>query len=216
MYVDNTRNRMLIVFLSVFVTVSLSWNIKQLFYVSYYQRLVSDTEEMLSAVINAPVASMIPILSAVTSTATPTPARPVAPVAEPVKHTEPKRSEVQCLAENIYYEASNQSFAGKLAVAHVTVNRMHNPKYPKTICGVVNQRIDGVCMFSWKCEEPRPIRNQRAWKESQQIAYELLSKDRKDIIDITEGATHFHSVRVRPGWKHKRVARIDDHIFYRQ
>jgi spore germination cell wall hydrolase CwlJ-like protein len=70
-------------------------------------------------------------------------------------------------------------------------------------------------MFSWKCESNKQIRNQNAWKQSQQVAYDLLSKDRKDLIDITEGATHFHNKTVRPGWNLKKVAQIDDHAFYK-
>lgn len=217
MYADNARNRMLIVFLAVFVTASLTWNVKQLFDISYYQKLVSDTQEAITHLIGTPVTSVLPLIVAPVNAVVETVTPQVTPVVyKPAAKPEPKKSEVQCLAENIYYEASNQSLVGKLAVAHVTINRMNSPKYPKTICGVVNQRIDGVCMFSWKCEEHRPIRNQQAWKQSQQIAYDLLTKDRSEIIDITEGSTHFHNARVRPGWRHHRVTRIDDHIFYRQ
>ena len=218
MYADNARNRMLIFFLAVFVTASLSWNVKQVFDITYYQKLVSETQEILSSLIETPMAAVLPLVTPVavqTVAYQPVVAQPSPFVAAPAR-TEPKKSEVQCLAENIYYEAGDQSLVGKVAVGQVTINRMHNPKYPKTICGVVNQKIEGVCMFSWKCEEPKPIRNQRAWKQSQQVAYELLSRDRNDIIDITEGATHFHSARVKPGWRHHRVTRIDDHIFYRQ
>ena len=34
-----------------------------------------------------------------------------------------------CMAQNIYFEAANQSFAGKLAVAHVVINRVNDTKY---------------------------------------------------------------------------------------
>jgi len=217
MFVDNTRNRMLIFFLASFVTVSLSWNVKQLFDITYYQRLVSETQEVIGNLLNAPVSAVLPMVAVshlpVIGSAV---IEPLEVKNTPVDRKEPKKSEVQCLAENIYNEAGNQSLVGKVAVGQVVLNRMNSPKYPKTACGVVNQRIDGVCMFSWKCEEHRPVSNQRAWKESQRVAYELLSRDRSEIIDITEGATHFHSVKVRPGWKHHRVTRIDDHIFYRQ
>ena len=44
-----------------------------------------------------------------------------------------------CLAENIYWEARNQSLEGKLAVAHVTINRVKSNKFPNNVCGVVKQ-----------------------------------------------------------------------------
>ena len=44
-----------------------------------------------------------------------------------------------CLAQNIYFEAGNQPFAGKLAVAHVTLNRVFDLQFPNDICGVVYQ-----------------------------------------------------------------------------
>lgn len=219
MYAYNERNRMLMLItcLTFLVFMSLGWNVKQLFDINNYKNLITETQEILSNLLATPLTHVVPAITPAVATVVPVmPPPQVQPAVYKPERKEPKKSEVQCLAENIYYEAGNQSLVGKVAVAQVTLNRVHSPKYPKTVCGVVNQRIEGVCMFSWKCEEPRPIRNQRAWKESQQIAHELLSRERSDVIDITEGATHFHSVRVKPGWRHQRVTRIDDHIFYRQ
>ena len=44
-----------------------------------------------------------------------------------------------CMAQNIYFESANQSFAGKLAVAHVVINRMEDLQFPNTVCGVIYQ-----------------------------------------------------------------------------
>ena len=41
---------------------------------------------------------------------------------------------LQCMALNIYREAGNEAFEGKVAVAQVTINRVNNPKFPKDIC----------------------------------------------------------------------------------
>jgi spore germination cell wall hydrolase CwlJ-like protein len=37
------------------------------------------------------------------------------------------------------------------------------------------------------------------------------------VVDITEGATHFHADYVRPAWRKTktRTIEIEDHIFYR-
>ena len=41
-----------------------------------------------------------------------------------------------CLAQNIYFESANQSFAGRVAVANVVLNRVEDAQFPDTICGV--------------------------------------------------------------------------------
>ena len=46
----------------------------------------------------------------------------------------------ECLARNIYYEAGGESEEGKVAVAIVTINRVKDGRFDKSICGVVNQR----------------------------------------------------------------------------
>jgi spore germination cell wall hydrolase CwlJ-like protein len=53
-----------------------------------------------------------------------------------------KQSDLECLARNIYYEAASESEEGKVAVGLVTINRSNSGNFPKTICGVVNQRTD--------------------------------------------------------------------------
>ena len=193
MYADNARNRMLSLILAVFMVMSLGFNVKQLFDVRYYQQIASETQDLLQSMVPA---SVIPKLA--------------------VLRTMPvNQEELRCMAENIYYEAATQSLVGKMAVGHVVLNRMASPRYPKTACGVVNQKVGEVCMFSWKCESHKEIRDQKAWKQSQQVAYDLLSRDRKDIVDITEGATHFHAVGLKTDWKLKKVTKIDDHLFYK-
>ncbi len=49
-----------------------------------------------------------------------------------------------CLAKNIYYEAGMESREGMIAVAQVTLNRTEDEKFPKTVCGVVNQKTEVV------------------------------------------------------------------------
>jgi spore germination cell wall hydrolase CwlJ-like protein len=51
-----------------------------------------------------------------------------------------KQSDLECLARNIYYEAGSEPEEGKVAVGLVTINRSNSGEFPRTICGVVNQR----------------------------------------------------------------------------
>ena len=64
--------------------------------------------------------------------------------------------EVECLAQNIYFEAGAEPIAGKIAVATVTLNHVKQG-FAKTICGVVKQKRNGVCQFSWVCQDKRAI-----------------------------------------------------------
>ena len=73
-------------------------------------------------------------------------------------------TEAICLATNIYHEARGESYAGKVAVANVTMNRVTSPKFPNTICDVVYQAQTkenwkgntvpkrNKCQFSWYCD----------------------------------------------------------------
>ena len=142
-------------------------------------------------------------------------------------------ADAECLAKNIYFEAGVESTAGKLAVANVTINRAANKNYPNTICGVVQEGIHYYnaqknehfpvrdrCQFSWYCDglldEPR---EGKTWESAQELAERVLVNHYdKALIDITDGATHYHAnwMEKYPKWsKQKKVmASIDRHIFY--
>ena len=149
-----------------------------------------------------------------------------------VKYT---TADAECLAKNIYFEAGVESTAGKLAVANVTINRAINGNYPNTICGVVQEGIHYYnvkkdkhfpvrdrCQFSWYCDglidEPR---EGRTWESAQELAKKVLVNHYdKVLIDITDGATHYHAnwMEKYPSWSKKKkvMASIDRHIFYRK
>jgi spore germination cell wall hydrolase CwlJ-like protein len=127
---------------------------------------------------------------------------------------------LQCMAENIYYEAATQSYAGKIAVGQVVLNRLKAPGYPNTICGVIYEGSHNEhttqCQFSWTCAPHNGIdKKSLYWEQSLNAAKELLS--RKDMVDITEGATAYHADYVSPKWSKtlQFVTQIDQHIFYR-
>ena len=52
--------------------------------------------------------------------------------------------DVDCLAKNIYYEAGSEPEEGKVAVAMVTINRVRDGRFGKSICSVVDQRTTRV------------------------------------------------------------------------
>jgi spore germination cell wall hydrolase CwlJ-like protein len=123
--------------------------------------------------------------------------------------------QMNCLAENIYYESGSETFEGKMAVAQVTINRTANPNFPKDICGVVYQKNNGTCQFSWTCMAINKNKDQYLWEESQYIAKKALTEPIAHDKIKTQNALYYHANYVNPGWnKQKVVARIGHHIFY--
>lgn len=130
-------------------------------------------------------------------------------------------NEVQCLAENIYYEAASESFEGKLAVAQVTLNRVNSGKFAKTVCGVVKQKdvINGVmvCQFSWFCNQAYSMaRNKYQWEESVLVAKKALTSEVAHDTLHREKAMYYHANYVRPNWNLPKITQIGNHIFYKE
>ena len=142
-----------------------------------------------------------------------------------------RNQEAVCLAKNMYYEARNQGLAGQLAVSLVVMNRVKDDRYPNTICEVVEQgpvreswKKNGVfypirnrCQFSWYCDgksdEPKePTTYGRLLDLSLDLVYDDLQ-----VVDFTEGATHYHADYVFPAWRKSKTKTVEiaDHIFYR-
>ena len=141
------------------------------------------------------------------------------------------RMESYCLAENVYHEARNQPLAGQMAVISVTINRMNDPRFPDTICGVVKEGphrpswkgtgemipVRHRCQFSWYCDgKSDKIRDQETFDDILLLTESIVSGSIQ-LMDITEGATHYHADYVEPSWAKTKTKtiEIEDHIFYR-
>ena len=133
------------------------------------------------------------------------------------------QKEVTCLADNIMFEAGNEPEEGQMAVALVTMNRVKSGNYADSVCGVVKQKANGTCQFSWWCEDkPRTASITRKLTNAQSSMYNYIRdlavfvylNDEK-IKDITHGATYYHADYVNPKWRHlKKTVKIGRHIFY--
>ncbi|WP_354002445.1 cell wall hydrolase [Pseudogemmobacter faecipullorum] len=122
----------------------------------------------------------------------------------------------ECLTEAIYFEARGESLKGQFAVAEVILNRVDSGLYPRTVCGVVNQRGGGACQFSYSC-------NGNSTKMRDRYAREIAGRIADVMLDgaergLTNGATHFHTHAVNPSWSRRfaRTTVIGAHNFYRQ
>lgn len=124
------------------------------------------------------------------------------------------QNQLMCMARNIYFEAGSESFEGKLAVAQVTMNRSRHPAFPKNICDVVYQKINGIYQFSWVGDALKEVRNKYAWEESLIVARKALTEHKVHDILYKTRAMYFHNHTVDPGWNLKRIAKIGNHTFY--
>jgi spore germination cell wall hydrolase CwlJ-like protein len=131
---------------------------------------------------------------------------------------EQRMKELDCLTRNIYWEAANEPFEGKVGVAQVTLNRVESGKFAPTVCGVVYQKNvfyqKVVCQFSWFCETTHKVRpiHKPLWLESEAVAKKVLLEGFR--LPSLENALFYHADYVSPGWKLPRIEKIGRHIFY--
>jgi len=129
---------------------------------------------------------------------------------------------VQCLTDNIYYEAGFEPYEGQLAVAQVTLNRAREKT--NNICNVVYfKKVNPntgkkEAAFSWTLGSHWRARgiNRTAYRMCAQMAKAVLTNHlRSDIIDSS--VEFYHADYISPRWKnsHEMVAQIGAHIFYR-
>ncbi|WP_324255367.1 cell wall hydrolase, partial [Erythrobacter sp. WG] len=123
----------------------------------------------------------------------------------------------ECLAQAVWYEAASESEAGQRAVAQVVLNRVANPAWPSSVCGVVYQgseRSTG-CQFTFTCDGSLARRPGGAsWARAQRIAAEALAGSVYAPVGL---ATHYHTLWVDPYWASSldHIGTIGAHRFYR-
>jgi spore germination cell wall hydrolase CwlJ-like protein len=137
------------------------------------------------------------------------------PAAAPAKSE--RASELDCLAQAVYFEARGESARGQAAVATVIMNRVKSPKFPKTVCGVVYQGAShrNGCQFSFACDgAAERVVERAAWRRARAVAARVLSGA---VLRDVGSATHFHATGVDPQWgpRMMRVAQVGLHVFYR-
>lgn len=121
------------------------------------------------------------------------------------------QEEEHCLALNIFYEAGVENEMGKLAVGHVTLNRLRTGRWGHNLCSVVYAKAQ----FSWTLNKPKkPTKNNPLWVESQHVAKAVLEGVRISTLD---GSLYYHTDYIKtPKWvlADAKVDQIGQHIFY--
>ena len=123
------------------------------------------------------------------------------------------QQDLQCLSKNIYHEAGIESQEGMFAVAQVTLNRLRDGRWGKTVCSVVYS----PAQFSWTLY-PK-IRNEKPqgelWERSQIVARSVLEQGYR--VPQLENAILYHADYVNPYWAKAvvKMQQIGRHIFYK-
>ena len=120
-----------------------------------------------------------------------------------------KKSEIECLAKNIYHEARGEPIEGQIAVAQVTVNRVKSGEFQSNVC----RAVYADRQFSWTNTKPKKIKDIKAWEASVIIATAVLTQS----IHLPDfKALYFHTKQVKPSWNRNKqlVAIIGNHLFY--
>lgn len=124
------------------------------------------------------------------------------------------KKEVECLADNIYYEARGEGVEGWKAIASVTMNRYHSKQYPNTVCGVVYQKNQ----FSWtKGKYVKGNKHTPLYRDIKDISLKAYIGALKDN---TDGALFYHNLSInvsslgliRPVVFTKKIG---NHLFYK-
>lgn len=144
---------------------------------------------------------------------------------EYVSLTKEKQREIDCLAENIYFEAAKEPKKGQIAIAFVTLNRVNSGRFPDSICGVVKQKINSTCQFSWWCEsKPYRISTNKLLTRNKNSLYNEIHElatyfyiNHEKLEDPSRGALFYHADYVNPKWPNMiHTATIGHHIFYQK
>ena len=168
-------------------------------------------EQALSALPEVPIAPEREVLPE-TPLQDPEPARTptlAALVADQPQPAELPR-ELNCLAGAIYFEAKSESLSGQLAVGRGVVARSKSGRFPNSYCGVVFQ----PSQFSFVRGSTMPAipRGSRQWRNAVAVAQIAHSGSWRSPV---EGALFFHAKHVAPAWRLTRIARVENHVFYR-
>jgi spore germination cell wall hydrolase CwlJ-like protein len=123
---------------------------------------------------------------------------------------------VRCLTDAIYYEAAGEPEEGQRAVAQVVLNRVRDPHFPKSVCGVVYEgwRRRTGCQFSFVCDGSihRRHADPVVWEGLKPLAQQALNGY---VVPEVGASTHYYADYVRPNWvgTTDRITQIGAHIF---
>lgn len=96
---------------------------------------------------------------------------------------------LSCLVKNAYHEARGQSAAEQAAVTITAINRKHSGEFASDLCGVVYQKNERTCEFSWTCDGlSDAIRDRQAFED---VFNTVVATLNGDYPTVDAGQTFF-------------------------
>lgn len=138
-----------------------------------------------------------------------------------------------CLAMNIYHEARAESLAGQVQVAHTTISRAEDSRFPDDICGVVKEQYTNpkigkkTCAFSWTCDKSTKdidFRKNGKVDEIEVDSFKIATVISVNILsgylpDMCDGANYYYNPDLaNPNWGkiYSKKCIIDNHVFLKR
>ena len=122
--------------------------------------------------------------------------------------------DINCLAENAFYEARGEGVKGMRAVIDVTLNRVESSRYPNSICKVVYQKMQ----FSWTHQTKQKVSKEEKDYEYVQALHLATGMLLGHGRGVTNGSLWYHEKTISPRWSKSSqmrvVKKIKSHIFY--
>lgn len=133
------------------------------------------------------------------------------------------------MAATLWGEARGETYEGKLAIAHVIMNRLKKPGWwSRSKDDVPDDTVAAVCVdpaqfTCWhdgqaarvrdRAKNPDLYMGEFAFRSCLRAALAVLDTP---TVDPTSGATHYHTAAILPGWAKtlSPCAAVGSHLFY--
>lgn len=129
--------------------------------------------------------------------------------------------DLTCLSDMAYHEARGEGRKGIAAVIHVTLNRKDHPDFPKRVCGVVYQKVNGSCQYAWVCDNSKQnvaFRRSKEYQHIKNIAKTIATNPDRVRFDPTRGSIYYKRIDEPSSFFKRRLiakATIGQHKFYK-
>lgn len=142
--------------------------------------------------------------------------------------SDPIQTEIDCVAEAMYWEGRGEGRLGMILVGEVIKNRvddiLYEFKHLSTACEVAHQPSRTVnyweCGFSYHCDGKGEgvfdtVGNMKSYEMAYSLAYKLVTNSDEFYLDIADGALYYTRNEIWRDWMDNTVVTIIhlDHTF---
>lgn len=132
--------------------------------------------------------------------------------------------EIQCIADNVWFEARGEGKEGWDAILTVMHSRIEDKRFPNEYCKVVKQKRRNICQFSWVCDSrlnnSTKHRNTKLYREIYDYCQTFYQAPHYFIDEKIKGSLYYHSNKVKRTalgkMKLSNPVKIGNHYFYRE